>query len=164
MAITKKWLKENTNSKSYSRGEGYYDEVEDLTKIGNAYSATVFGTEEYEITITDFPSNPVVYCDCPYDLDGFCKHIVAVCLNIIDGNFEEEAENTLVLNKDEILGALEVEKLDTISEAFKQLPIQTFYDDYFLKQDVLTRMNFLRQLFAQNESIRQQFYAFSKKE
>lgn len=162
MAITRNWLKKVANEKSFSRGENYYDDVDDLTKIGNVYSAVVYGTEEYEVTITDFPtSDPTAYCDCPYDFDGICKHIVAVCLNIIDGNFEEEA-SIVFINKDENFGKTKKDGNDAQSEEFKQLPIQTFYEEYFSKQDVLTRMNFLRQLFAQNETIRHQFYTFSK--
>jgi uncharacterized Zn finger protein len=159
MAITKNWIEKVANAKSFSKGEDYYDDVDDLTKIGNVYSAVVYGSEEYEVTITDYPTtDPSAYCDCPYDHDGICKHIVAVGLNIIDGNFEES--NTLVLNKDEIFG--DSKENDALLEALKQLPTETFYDDFFLKQDVLTRMNFLRQLFAQNESIRRQFYTYSK--
>ena len=52
MAITRNWLKKVANEKSFSRGEDYYDGADDLTKIGNVYSAVVYGTEEYEVTIT----------------------------------------------------------------------------------------------------------------
>jgi uncharacterized Zn finger protein len=161
MAITKNWLKKVANAKSFSRGEDYYDEVDDLTKIGNVYSAVVYGTEEYEVTITDFPtSDPSANCDCPYDLDGVCKHIVAVGLNIIDGNFEEE--EMVNISTSDVFDGRKDDKNDAFQEEFSQLSINTFYDEYFLKQDVLTRMNFLRQLFAHNESIRRQFFAFSK--
>jgi uncharacterized Zn finger protein len=160
MAITKNWLKKVANAKSFSRGEDYYDEVADLTKIGNVYSAVVYGTEEYEVTITDFPtSDPSADCDCPYDLDGVCKHIVAVGLNIIDGNFEEE-ESIIITTSDVFNAEKEAEK-DENSLILAQLSPQTYYDEFFLKQDVVTRMSFLRQLFANDEKLRKQFYAFS---
>jgi hypothetical protein len=161
MAITKKWLKKVANAKSFSRGEEYYDEVADLTKIGNVFSAVVYGSEEYEVTITDFlTSDPSANCDCPYDFDGVCKHIVAVGLNIIDGNFEEE-KSTIITTSDVFNEEKEVEK-DDDSIIFAQLSPQTYYDEFFLKQDVVTRMSFLRQLFANNEKLRKQFYTFSK--
>jgi hypothetical protein len=160
MAITKNWLKKVANAKSFSKGEDYYDEVDDLTKIGNVYSAVVFGSEEYEVTITDYPaSDPSTYCDCPYDRDGVCKHIVAVSLNIIDGNFEEE-ESIIIATSDVFNADSEAEKVDN-NIKFAEISPQTYYDEFFLKQDVVTRMSFLRQLFASDEKLRKQFYAFS---
>jgi hypothetical protein len=160
MAITKNWLKKVANAKSFSKGEDYYNDVADLTKIGNAYSAIVFGSEEYEVTITDFPSSdPSAYCDCPYDRDGVCKHIVAVGLNIIDGNFEEE--EAMVVTTSDIFDAQKEDGNTDDTIKYAQLSAQTFYDDFFLKQDVVTRMSFLRQLFANDEKLRKQFYAFS---
>jgi uncharacterized Zn finger protein len=161
MAITKKWLKDAATANSYSRGMGYYDDVEDLVKIGNVYSAVIFGTEEYEVTITDFPTgDPEPYCDCPYDHEGICKHIVAVGLNIINGNFEEE--ETVVIHTYDIVDNQTTATIDEADKTFNQLPKKTFYEEYFLKQDVLTRMTFLRELFAKDEKMRRQFYEFSK--
>jgi SWIM zinc finger len=160
MAITKNWLKKVANAKSFSKGEDYYDAVDDLTKIGNVYSAVVYGSEEYEVTITDFPtSDPSAYCDCPYDHDGICKHIVAVSLNIVDGNFEEE--EAMIVTTSDIFDAKKEDENTDDTIKYAQLSAQTFYDDFFLKQDVVTRMSFLRQLFANDEKLRKQFYAFS---
>jgi uncharacterized Zn finger protein len=161
MAITKNWLQKVANAKSFSKGEDYYDAVDDLTKIGNVYSAVVYGSEEYEVTITDFPTtDPSAYCDCPYDHDGICKHIVAVGLNIIDGNFEEE--ESMIVTTSDIFDAKKEDENSDDTIKYTQLSAQTFYDDFFLKQDVVTRMSFLRQLFANDEKLRKQFYTFSK--
>jgi uncharacterized Zn finger protein len=161
MAITKNWLKRVANPKSYSKGEEYYDEVDDLTKIGNVYSVVVYGSKEYEVMITDFPTtDPSAFCDCPYDHGGVCKHIVAVVLNIIDGNFKEE-EAMLVTTSD-ISDEIDVVENADFTVKYAQLSAQTFYDEFFLKQDVITRINFLRQLFANDEKLRKQFYAFAK--
>jgi hypothetical protein len=121
----------------------------------------VYGTEEYEVTITDYPTtDPSAYCDCPYDYEGLCKHIVAVGLNIIDGNFKEEKSIKITIS-DVFNEGKEVENDENDSE-YVQLSPQSFYDDFFLKQDVVTRMSFLRQLFAKDEKLRKQFYTFSK--
>ena len=148
MAITKQWLKKAANAQSYSKGESYYDDVDDLIKKGDSYTAIVSGTDDYEVTITDqTEGEPSSFCDCPYNFDGICKHIVAVGLNIIDGKFDEdeEAETDLPYDK----------------EAAK-LPTTTFYDAFFLKKEESLRAAFLRQLFANEDKLRRQFYEFSK--
>lgn len=152
MAITKEWLKKASNSQSYSRGKGYYNEVDDLVKKGNTYSAVVYGTEEYEITIVDNPtSNPSATCDCPYDYDGLCKHIVAVGLNIIDGNYETEEDDD-VENPSEHL---------VLSTAYTQIA-HDFYESFFLKQNESIRAAFLKQLFASDENLRSKFINYSQ--
>ena len=148
MAITKQWLKKAANAQSYERGEDIYSQVDDLVKIGDKYAATVYGTDDYEVTITDDAyQDPTTFCDCPYDYDGVCKHIVAVGLNIIDGKFDVEEEDLAAISNDK--------------EAAK-LPSATFYDDFFLKKEESLQRAFLRQLFANDDKLRRQFYEFSK--
>ena len=148
MAITKQWLRNAANPQSYSKGESYYDNVDDLVKQGDSYTAVVFGTDDYEVTITDQThGEPSSFCDCPYDYDGICKHIVAVGLNIIDGKFDVEEEDLKAISNDK--------------EAAK-LPSATFYDDFFLKKEESLQAAFLRHLFANDDKLRRQFYEFSK--
>ena len=150
MAITRTWLKSAANPKSFSKGEDCYDDVDDLIKNGNKYSATVYGTDEYDVLITDSAfDEPTTYCSCPYDYDGICKHIVAVGLNIIDGNFEEEDIKVFENNQSSDITAL-------------KLPTTTFYEDFFKPKSKKIRKAFLQQLFANDESLRRQFYEFSK--
>jgi uncharacterized Zn finger protein len=148
MPITKEWLRKAANAQSFSKGEGYYDDVEDVVKQGNSYTAIVLGSDEYEVTITDQTANtPLSSCSCPYAYDGICKHIVAVGLNIIAGNFEEE-------EVDEVAEAM--------TEQAVSLPTTTFYDDFFMTKEKSLRKSFLRQLFANDARLRQQFFAFSQ--
>jgi hypothetical protein len=160
MAITKEWLKQAASTQSYSKGEGYINDVDDLVKQGDTYSALVFGSEEYEVTITDrVNGTPFGECDCPYDHGGICKHIVAVGLNIIKGNFEteeleEEEEEIISINADsETNSSINIPQI---------LPTKTFYDDFFLQKEDSLRISFLRQLFANDDKLRRQFFEFSK--
>jgi hypothetical protein len=157
MAITKEWLKQAALAKSFSKGEEYYDDVDDVVKIGNSYTATVYGSEEYEVMITDIEhQSPLAECDCPYDHGGICKHIVAVALNIIDGNFESDEEA-------ETPSSASVSKKDTPSVIPPiQLPTFTFYEEFFLKKEEALRTAFLRQLFSNDDKLRRQFYEYSK--
>ena len=163
MAITKEWLKQAATAKSFSKGEEYFDGVEDLVKQGDTYTAIVLGSEEYEVMITDKTNSaPFSECDCPYDHGGICKHIVAVALNIIGGNFEEkdyEEDN----NEIETPSSNPSKTMATPSVIeSKGLPTATFYEDFFLKKEETIRVSFLRQLFANDEKLRLQFMEFSK--
>jgi len=75
-------IRELCTEQSFQRGLRYFEEGR--VKIKEASSsqiiATVMGTDNYrvEIDLDDFSA----VCNCPYDLEGYCKHIVAAFLAI----------------------------------------------------------------------------------
>jgi hypothetical protein len=75
-------IRELCTEQSFQRGLRYFEEGR--VKIEEASSshiiATVMGTDNYrvEIDLDDFSA----VCNCPYDLEGYCKHIVAAFLAI----------------------------------------------------------------------------------
>jgi uncharacterized Zn finger protein len=80
--MTDRW-KYSFSSQILSRGEDYYYSgfVHDLEKDGNTYTATVSGTDDYEVTIEMDEDNDVSYmeCTCPYaEEHDTCKHMAAV--------------------------------------------------------------------------------------
>ncbi len=81
-------LRYHTTDKSFKRGEDYYRRgaVIDICKRGNCLCGEVEGNETtpYQITI-QFDAGGVkeAKCTCPYDYEGWCKHIVAVALTSI---------------------------------------------------------------------------------
>ncbi|MBD2199322.1 MULTISPECIES: SWIM zinc finger family protein [Calothrix] len=78
-------IRRNASAKSFQRGEAYYeaDAVLYLTQRGNVIQAEVDGNEPhpYEVGLS-FNSGGLtsVKCSCPYDGEGWCKHIVATML------------------------------------------------------------------------------------
>ncbi len=165
MAITIEWLKQAANSKSFSKGKSYCNAVDDLVKRGSSYSAKVSGSEEYEVVITDNPNGqPLTDCDCPYDYDGICKHIVAVGLNIIDGKYETESDDGEEDDDDdEEIAEIKPVSIKKAAQQKTELPSNaSFYDEVFLKKEETVRAAFLRLLFANEEKLRQQFNQFSK--
>ncbi|BAY08090.1 SWIM zinc finger family protein [Calothrix sp. NIES-2098] len=78
-------IRRNANAKSFQRGEAYYeaDAVISLTQRGNLLQAEVEGNEvhPYQVSLS-FNSGGLtsVKCTCPYEGDGWCKHIVATML------------------------------------------------------------------------------------
>ncbi|MEE0873573.1 MAG: SWIM zinc finger family protein, partial [Ruminococcus sp.] len=77
------------------RGYGYYLEgaVEDISREDDVISATVSGTDLYEVEI--FLDHDEVYdmdCDCPYAEDGnYCKHMAAVLYELEDTDTTEKS-------------------------------------------------------------------------
>ena len=76
----------NTSERSLQRGEHYYlnGNVTSAVLRGNMVQATVHGSqfEAYRVTLpfTHAGLAPTVFCTCPYDSGGWCKHIVATLL------------------------------------------------------------------------------------
>jgi len=75
-------LRDLCTEQSFQRGLMYFEEgrVKIREASSSRISATVVGTDDYlvEIDLDDLSAN----CSCPYDLEGYCKHIVAVFLAI----------------------------------------------------------------------------------
>ena len=69
--------------KSYMRGLGYVDKVEDLKELPDGVVATVYGTRSspYEVRLSNVAGVLTGDCSCPWGTEGhFCKHCVAVGL------------------------------------------------------------------------------------
>ncbi|MGW3265508.1 SWIM zinc finger family protein [Streptomyces sp. NPDC001056] len=83
--LTEANLKKLAGARSFERGLGYLDAVSGV-EIGDSWvTATVHGTERYEVGLTlDGPGGLAGECDCPYGLEGnFCKHLVALGLTVL---------------------------------------------------------------------------------
>ncbi len=83
--ITPATIMTYATEQSYDRGEEYASEgaVTQVSLRGNSISALVEGSEyaPYEVQITFTPTTILsASCTCPYDLGGWCKHIVAVLI------------------------------------------------------------------------------------
>jgi uncharacterized Zn finger protein len=78
-------IRRHANAKSFQRGEAYFEAgaVNAITQRGHLLQADVVGTEPrpYQVSL-NFDSSGLtsVNCTCAYNLDGWCKHIVATML------------------------------------------------------------------------------------
>ncbi|HLO86413.1 MAG TPA: SWIM zinc finger family protein [Nostocaceae cyanobacterium] len=88
LPISEAIIRQNSTTQSFNRGEEYYDNeaVVNLKKRGNLIEADVEGSEykPYRVTVR-FDAGGITFanCTCPYDYDGWCKHIVASLLTCI---------------------------------------------------------------------------------
>jgi uncharacterized Zn finger protein len=79
-------LKAAAGSRSYDRGLDYLSQVKDLDFDGREITATVYGSDAYEVCLTSDTgrSGNIVLvgdCSCPFGQEGnFCKHCVATGL------------------------------------------------------------------------------------
>jgi uncharacterized Zn finger protein len=77
-------IRHNTNAKSFERGESCYrmGSVLSVIQRGDQIQAEVQGSSElpYRVTIGKDNDQLTAICTCPYDYDGWCKHIVATAL------------------------------------------------------------------------------------
>ncbi len=75
-------IRDLCTEQSYQRGMRYFqeDRVKIIEASPSRIVATVIGTQSYrvEIDLDKFSAD----CNCPYDLEGYCKHIVATFLAI----------------------------------------------------------------------------------
>ena len=81
-------FEEEMTSRSLERAYDYVDEgrVDDLEEVSaGLFHAEIHGSELYDVDIR-LRGNDIVFasCTCPYDYDGYCKHIGAVLLTLRD--------------------------------------------------------------------------------
>ena len=83
--LSQDMIRRYASSQSWQRGEAYYHDgyVRRVFRRGNSLSAEVEGNDirPYQVRISfDGEELGAVYCSCPYDYGGCCKHIVATLL------------------------------------------------------------------------------------
>ncbi|MEB3309470.1 MAG: SWIM zinc finger family protein [Snowella sp.] len=79
-------LRNYANPKSFQRGEDYFYRraVSSLVLRDNLLLAVVEGSASYDVCV-EFQNDTIdsANCTCPYDYDGWCKHIVATLLTCL---------------------------------------------------------------------------------
>ncbi|MCX5334570.1 SWIM zinc finger domain-containing protein [Streptomyces sp. NBC_00140] len=115
--LTEAKLKALAGTRSFERGQGYLDAVTGM-EIGDGWiTASVHGTERYEVELSlEGPHGATGACDCPYGLEGnFCKHLVALGLTVIAQQSalprQRESARSRARNLDAWLSALSKDEL-----------------------------------------------------
>ena len=71
------------NARSLDRAIGYIERVSDAVRNGGVLTARVHGSQTYGVQI-EVGRGIIAQCSCPYDRDGYCKHVGAVLLKWIE--------------------------------------------------------------------------------
>jgi len=88
--ITKQQIQKLCETRIFDRGLDYYHNgsIRNISAKGNEIHASVEGSEyePYKIIIKGTVNGIITYasCTCPYDMGGYCKHIIAVLLALLD--------------------------------------------------------------------------------
>jgi uncharacterized Zn finger protein len=80
-------IRANATPQSFARGESYLRSgaVSTLSQRGSCLHSQIVGSEPYTVGVEfDGMGITAVHCSCPYDLDGWCQHIVAVLLACLE--------------------------------------------------------------------------------
>lgn len=85
LGFTEEDLRRLAGARSFERGIGYLSAISRLEVRDEAITASVNGTNAYEVELTeDEDSGLTGWCDCPFGREGaFCKHCVAVGLAVL---------------------------------------------------------------------------------
>jgi uncharacterized Zn finger protein len=108
-------IRHHTIAQSFERGQTYYHSgsVYSIVQRGNGLSARVEGSEAdpYQVNIHfDKGGITTATCTCPYDYEGWCKHIVATLLTCLHQPDHIEQRPELA----KLLAPLNREQLQTI--------------------------------------------------
>ncbi len=108
-------IRRHASSKSLERGQDYYKSgsVTSLIQRGNELSAKVEGSEfEPYLVSIDFDKGGITsaFCTCPYNFEGWCKHIIATLLTCLHQPDRIEQRPKL----DELLAPLTREQLQLV--------------------------------------------------
>jgi|GEM_PF-6249338 len=86
--IDKAFIIDNSSYSSYIKGLDYYSRGHvksvEVSAEGTVI-AKVEGTATYNVEL-DFNGDFTANCDCPYDLDDYCKHIAAVMVYLMENH------------------------------------------------------------------------------
>jgi len=122
-------------SDSFERGMQYFREgrVGKLDVSGSVVTAKVRGTSNYSVEI-NLENNFKSTCTCPYDLEGYCKHIVATLI-------------ALTKDYQDILKRGELER-NTFDGIFSSMSAEQLRD-------------FLKKEFSRNKSLKDRFMIYA---
>lgn len=126
------------------RGKKYHRDgfVDDLKKVGNKYTAVVYGSNRYRVSITI--ENGVVKsmgCNCPYAADGkACKHMAAVCMEI-DEFFHDDLEDTQISMKKQLDPVVKpfVSRNTPDSKVYTYFDLSVMTEKLIIKESVLNQ-------------------------
>jgi hypothetical protein len=88
-------LRRLAGAASFERGLGYVGQVTDLDLSAGAVTATVSGTDDYDVILAPGAQGLRWDCSCPFAQEGaFCKHCVAVGLVVLGPDAGEHLRAT----------------------------------------------------------------------
>lgn len=144
MHLTEAWLRQHSSAPSFERGETYYEQrrIKKLIREDDRFRGEVSGSKLYRQVIDLSGESPSLACTCPYSSGGYCKHLIAVGLAILAGEYHDATAP-----HPEVRSAVEPVAPETLRRAWQQLP------DHL-------RLRFLRQALDKRPAWQQAFVRY----
>jgi len=84
LAFTEADIKSAAGDRSFERGLGYLDQVDELEVASREITAIVYGNSAYRVRLAVGEEGLTGDCTCPHGRDGFfCKHCVATGMAVL---------------------------------------------------------------------------------
>jgi uncharacterized Zn finger protein len=138
--FSKKDLERLAGPRAYQRGVASVPAVDALGTSGAEITATVYGSEPWQVRLDRRPAGLDYSCDCPRGMAGeFCRHCVAVGLVYLDGPVSKNRSAEFAAAQREIaglrrlLGILDREDLIT-------LLLDCAHEDHDLRRHLTARV------------------------
>ena len=102
MNVDEETIRNRSTGAVFERGQTYRDEgrIQQLDRFGDLVTATVSGSQLYDVTVEFGGRSIDTTCTCPYDGRGDCKHVVAVLLDIATGPPQDDSERVEAVLED----------------------------------------------------------------
>ncbi len=130
MSFTIAKIRKLCTDASFERGQQYLreDRVHNIQISSGRATSTVEGNRRYRVVV-DLNQNIQASCTCPYDLEGYCKHIVATLLVLSndynrikkEGEDDERRINTV------LAGATEQQLKDFLKKEFRDEEFKRYF-------------------------------------
>ncbi|MDS0258711.1 SWIM zinc finger family protein [Haloarcula sp. S1CR25-12] len=134
MNIETEVIENRSTDAVFERGRNYRDEgrIQQLDRFGNLVTATVSGSNLYDVTVEFGGHHIDTRCTCPYDGNGDCKHVVAVLLDIAASPPQDESDRVEAVLNDVLAEDLREFVRDSLAERpeLREQFLARFGDDY----------------------------------
>jgi uncharacterized Zn finger protein len=94
MNVDEEMISDRCTDAVFERGQNYRREgrIQQIGRFGDLVTATVQGTNLYDVTVKLSGDAADTHCTCPYDGAGDCKHVVAALLDFAADPPPDESE------------------------------------------------------------------------
>lgn len=137
MRIREAYVRRHASRRSFERGREYWNNraVTIISNHSHRIEGEVEGSDwaPYRVEVElDESGDPMAACDCPYDSEGWCKHVVAVLLAVAAERKAGAQEGDSI--PDQLASLVDFEREALIAEAFREVPeFATFVQRWFSK-------------------------------
>jgi uncharacterized Zn finger protein len=134
MNVDEETIRNRSTGAVFERGQTYREEgrIQQLDRFGDLVTATVSGSQLYDVTVEFGGRGIDTTCTCPYDGRGDCKHVVAVLLDIATGPPQDESERVEAVLEDVSAADLRAFVSDVLAEhsELREQFLARFGDDH----------------------------------